>query len=378
MVKNIVNFTFSIYIKIFLLIFFLQFLGCSNSQINNKKETVYNMIGETVVLVNQAENELSKKNIYNLKLYSIDNSGVKSYYKDKVDYTFLNNLLKRTSNSNIPNYSFHNVLYNADGTFTFSSIPRNPSLTIPFQVYADYNFIDSELQEGIFEEQILSINIKNKLKSKFPLRIGVLGTSISAGAHTLSSFYQSSDAQTYHHLVAKALKKSFGSEVLILNYSKNGSTIGDIFNSLPAIIQDNNDLVFIEFGMNDHIGKNWLANKSLFEKNMEKLIKKFKDNDTDVVLVGFFQQNPSWDMEYKGSTKAYNQSIYNLSKKYNCFFADINYEFSKYSQTKIDQDICGDFMHHPTSFGHLLYYKTIMTLFSEKGTTDGDIYNLVN
>lgn len=369
--KNYIN-IFSILCLLFL------FSRCTDSQEANSSVSVYTMIGETIVLKNQQENELSKKSISNLKVYSINSNGVRFYYKENIDYIFSNNLLKRTVNSSIPNYSFHNVLYNTDGTFTFSSLPRNPSLTIPFHVYADYNFVDSESIKGNFEELILSSKLKNKLKSKQLIKIGVMGTSISAGAHTLASFYQDSDKQTYPYLVAKALRNSFGSEVLTSNYSKNGSSIGDIFDSLPTIIKDDNDLVFIEFGMNDHIGENWLGNLPFFEKNMEELIKKFKGNNTDVILVGFFQQNPYWDMEYVGSTRAYNQSIYNLAKKYNCFFADINYEFSKYSQKKIDQDLCGDFMHHPTSFGHLLYYKTIMPLFSEKVTNDGEMYNLVN
>jgi hypothetical protein len=75
---------------------------------------------------------------------------------------------------------------------------------------------------------------------------------------------------------------------------------------------------------------------------------------------------------------AYNQSLYNLAKKHNCYFADINKEFSKYNQTKIKQDLCGDFIHYPTSFGHLLYHKTIIPVFLDKEVSVAFVYSLVN
>lgn len=53
-------------------------------------------------------------------------------------------------------------------------------------------------------------------------------------------------------------------------------------------------------------------------------------------------------------------------------------EFSKYSQTKINNDLCEDFMHHPITFGHVLYYKTITPLFFKNDTRDGLMYHLIN
>ena len=67
-----------------------------------------------------------------------------------------------------------------------------------------------------------------------------------------------------------------------------------------------------------------------------------------------------------------------LALNYGVYFADVNKEFSKYSQEKIIQDFCGDYLHHPTSFGHKLYYKTIIPVFLSDEFSDGYIYGLLN
>lgn len=363
----------------YLFFLFLVFvMGCTKDEANREESSNPKMVGETLVLTDLIENSLIKEEISNLKLYSIDNNRNQVYYKENVDYVVSKNRVKRIVNSSIPNFSKHSVVFNIDGTFTFSPLPRNPSLIIPFQVYADYNFKDLESIQGRFDSNLLSFDIKEKLKNKKQLKIATIGTSISAGAHTLEKFYHDNDIQTYPHLIAKAIKTIHGSDCVVTNYSKDGSSIEDIFSMFPAILQEQNDLVFIEFGMNDHISSNWLVRQASFEKKMAELIETFHENKTDVVLVGFFQQNDLWDLEFKGSTRAYNQSISELAKKYSCYFADVNSEFSKYPQSKINQDLCGDFMHHPTSFGHLLYYKTIIPIFLKNDVNDGFVYNLVN
>lgn len=357
---------------------FLVFFGCTNDKDSNIEISSYKIIGESLVFNNTEDNFLIKKDVYNLTLYSIDKNRDRVYYKENVDYIVLNNKIRRTKNSTIPNFIDHTVVLNSDDSFTFSSSPRNPSLTIPFHVYADYNFSDTEAIHGEFSNNFLSSEFKEKLKNKGGIKIGAIGTSITAGAHTLEKFYFDSDKQTYPYLLAKAITKVYGNDVLVNNYSQVGSSIGYLETVFDAILRDNIDLVLIEFGMNDHIYSWWESGLPSFESSITATIEKFKAHNVDVILVGFFQQNPSWDLEFENSTMAYNQSLYNLAKTNNCYFADINKEFSRYNQTKINQDLCGDFMHHPTSFGHLLYYKTIIPVFLDKEVIDGFVYGLVN
>jgi hypothetical protein len=108
------------------------------------------------VFKNTEDNFLIKKGVDNLMLYSIDKNRERVYYKKNVDYIVVNNSVKRTINSSIPNFVGRNVVVNSDDSFTFSSSPRNPSLTIPYHVYADYNFLDMEIIHGELSNNFLS------------------------------------------------------------------------------------------------------------------------------------------------------------------------------------------------------------------------------
>lgn len=352
--------------------------SCNTDKNENNDIKNGNIIGETLVLTDMTENYFIKKDISDLKIYSIDSLRKKYFWKENIDYIVENNKIRRTSNSNIPNYSEHNVIYNNNKSFTFSAAPRNPPLNIPFQIYADYKFLDFESIKGKYDQNYLSATLKDKLKNKEHIKIGVIGTSITAGAHTLEQFYHNSDKESYPYLLAKGMKKLYGNNVFITNYSKSGSSIDYLETVFQKVMEDENDLVLIEFGMNDHLYSSWELEMPRFDSNISSAIEKFKDHNIDVMIVGFFQQNPQWDLEFQNSTIAYNQLLFKLGEKYNCYFADVNKEFSKYSQTKINQDFCGDFMHHPTSFGHLLYYKTIIPAFLKKEVTDGFLYSLIN
>lgn len=359
-------------------LFFFILFGCSRDKESDLRLGSYGIIGESLVLRNTDENTLVKKSISNLKLYSIDGLSGRTYYKENIDYLVVHNRIRRTINSSIPDFASHSVITNPEGVFTFSSSPRNPSLTIPFHVYADYNFSDIETVNGVFNRSFLSVSTKDKLKNKESIKIGAIGTSITAGAHTLERFYFDSDKQSYIYLLANAVNKIYKNKVLVNNYSQGGSSVNDAFDLLPSILEDQNDILVIEFGMNDHINSNWSTNLPSFEDKLGTLIVEFQKRKTDVIIIGFFQQNPNWDAEFDGSTIAFNKVLSNLAKKYDCYFADINGEFSKYSQKKINEDLCGDFMHHPTSFGHLLYYKTIIPIILSDNKNDGFVYGLIN
>lgn len=365
--------------RVFICLFSCLFFCCNSDKFENQDVKNGSIIGETFVLTDLSQNQLVKKKISDLKIYSIDNARNKHFWKKNIDYIVEDNRIKRTADSNIPNFSKHKVVYNnSDSTFTFTSSPRNPSLNIPYQLYADYKFSDFELIRGKYDRGYLSTTLKDKIKKKEQIKIGVIGTSITAGAHTLEQFYHQSDKESYSYLLAKGIQKLYGNNVIITNYSKGGSSIDHLDTVFKNVIEDENDLVLIEFGMNDRLSSSWELGVSRFELTITGAIEKFKAQNIDVILVGFFQQNPRWELEFSNSTMVYNQSLYRLGEKHNCYFADVNKEFSKYSQTKINQDLCGDFMHHPTSFGHLLYYKTIIPAFLNEEVTDGFLYNLIN
>ena len=364
--------------KLILVILIFLSAACSNVDKELISKTENRINGETITLSGFEENNLLKKNISNLKLYSFDNGKNKVYYKENLDYVVVGNRIKRIKDSKIPDFAFHKVVLNDDLSFTFAASPRNPELTIEYQVFCDYDYTDMESLQGYYKSSFLSSEIKDRLKNKKAIKIAVIGTSISAGAHTWAQYYEESDRETYPYLVATAIENKFGSQVTINNYSMGGSSLSYLEESYESIIAENYDLIFIEFGMNDHLYSLWLEQLPNFESVMSSIVKTSRQKDVNIILVGFFQQNLSWDLEFMGSTNAYNKSLFDIARQYNYYFADINKEFSKYDANKINRDLCGDYLHHPTTFGHQLYYKTIMPVFFEDSVSDGTLYKLVN
>lgn len=73
--------------------------------------------------------------------------------------------------------------------------------------------------------------------------------------------------------------------------------------------------------MNDHAIQNPL-NKEITESfylDMKSIVEIFQKSDIDVILVGFFQQNPEWEMENPIATDRYNELLKRVATESNIF-----------------------------------------------------------
>jgi lysophospholipase L1-like esterase len=319
--------------------------------------------GETLTLSGDQLNSLYKTEFSELKLYSITSSGNIRYYFEGIDFIIENNQIRRTDSSLIPDFTGHQIIYNSEGKFTWNPEPnRNPELTIPYQIYADYQF-NVESDRFIKPANFISRHLYEKLCQRKQVIIVTVGTSITFGAHTYQHYYNKSDSQSYPYLVAVALNKIYGVECQIINESTDGGGVNQI-QDLTTILAINPDVVFIELGMNDHDGEN--PDIKYFYNSINNAVIKFKDNNIDVVLLGFFQQIESWEQERQEHTIAFNAVLSEIASLSDVYFCDIYNFFELIDKNKLYKDYTGDFMHHPTSFGHQLYYLNIMPFFIDK------------
>ena len=128
---------------------------------------------------------------------------------------------------------------------------------------------------------------------------------------------------------------------------------------LDLILLENPDIVILELGMNDHLGNS----SDYYLSSLERAINVFKQKGIEIILVGFFQQNSDWELENIKNTIEYNEILKKLSIDYGLYFADIYSAFELIDKDKLYKDLTGDFMHHPTSFGHQLYYLEVIPFF---------------
>lgn len=316
----------------------------------------YSIIGETIALSGENPSMLTKPHSLILKVYKLDANGLETVFKEGTDYITSGTAIMRTPTSKIPDFSTHKMILNSNGKFTWQPDPnRNPQLSLFWQVMVDYKTIKDSII--IANNDKISAGLRNKIVSGSKIAITCIGTSITAAAHTLPRYYQNSDTAGYAYLVARGLKKISGNNVLVTNLSEGGATTSLFTSKLPNIISSKPDIVFVEFGMNEHLigaDMDWNLSK------MEAGIKLLRENEIDCILVGFFQQNPFWELESVESTVYFNNKLREMAARNNIYFSDIYRQFNQFSQEKLYRDLTGDFHHHPTEFAHKLYYLSIM------------------
>lgn len=100
-----------------------------------------------------------------------------------------------------------------------------------------------------------------------------------------------------------------------------------------------------------------------------------------MILIGFLQQNMKWDLEepiYPEATLKYNEIIEKIAKNYNAPFIDIYNQFQEISQRKdLIEDLTVDWMHHPTDFGHKVYFSMLLPYFIKEVMSSNSVANWV-
>lgn len=336
--------------------------GCRNSSVDQQSYP-YRIKGETITLTSTEWNSLWKRDVDNISLYAIEPSGNKVVYNQGVDYEVSENRIRRTTNSRIIDFAQHKVVYGENGKFRWASEPnRNPELTLPYQIYVDYSYADMPVT--IRPSERISKSLFEKMEKGNAIKIVTSGTSITYGVDTYERYYNDSDIQTYPHLIAKALNAIYGIDCQIVNLSVNGGDVSQI-QDISNIIAEKPDVVVFELGMNDHNGSN--PPQEYYLNSLRKAIQECQSCEIDVILIGFFQQIESWEREYPQNTIAYNRILKELAAQYNIYFSDIYNSFeTKISKDKLYKDYLGDYIHHPTSFGHQLYYLDVVPFFINK------------
>lgn len=347
--------------------------GCRNSSVDQQSYP-YRIKGETITLTSTEWNSLWKRDVDNISLYAIEPSGNKVVYNQGVDYEVSENRIRRTTNSRIIDFAQHKVVYGENGKFRWASEPnRNPELTLPYQIYVDYSYADTPVT--IRPSDKASRRLRTKIEQREPLKLVAIGTSISFGAHTFDQYYNNSDKQTYYQLTSRFISAYYNINCTSINLSTDGGGVSQILDLRP-VIQADPDVVVLELGMNDHLGLS--PNMDAYKSAIEQAIIELKEQQIDVILVGFFQQNKDWELEYPNNTILYNAALKELSNTHNVYFADVYTLFEKMDKLKLYKDYMGDYIHHPTSFAHQLYYLELTSFFIDKPISENSLLQILD
>lgn len=350
----------------------LLFLSCTNNSMYEDENVV--ILGETFGL----KGDVPKQFLYDIEeiiaVYGYDDNGNKINFSSNDYYVDLEkNTIARTVNSAMPNFDAYSVNFDENGTFTFNSEPRNPPLCKQFQIYVDY--IAKENARAISPDH--NSFFENK-PNELP-KIAVFGDSIANAAQTTAQYFQGTDSDGFVGLLRTFLQTEYGSEnVVVDNFSKTDMSIDLLVADKEKVINGSYNTVIIEYGMNDHLSG---VEGGIFLTKLQELCTYFSEKGIYMILIGFFQQNTKWDLEepiYPKATLKYNEIIEKVAKNHNVPFIDIYNEFQKISRRKnLIEDLTVDFMHHPTDFGHKVYFSMLLPYFIKEAMPSNSVANWV-
>lgn len=196
----------------------------------------------------------------------------------------------------------------------------------------------------------------SKLGAKQPLRLVVLGDSISAG-YNASGFTKAPPFQPpYAGLVAQELQGRFESQVTLTNLSQAGTKASWGLTMMPQLKAAAPDLVILGFGMNHR------ESAVLYETEMRQLVAAVRGAapDADIILVASMTANPLYRpaplfVEYRDALNRLESS--------NIAVADVTAVWLELLRRKPFLDLTGNNINHPNDFGHRVYAQVILQLF---------------
>lgn len=201
-----------------------------------------------------------------------------------------------------------------------------------------------------------------RLASRQPVKVVVLGDSISTGLNASGVVGAPPGLLGYPDLVAERLRRRFGGPVTLVNFSVSGMGAPWGIAQMPAAIAEQPDLFLIAFGMNDASARTSPAD---FLKNIRQMADAMRSARPacDVIGVATMTANPAWNCSAPELYRAYRDELVTLRAP-GLAVADVTSVWSWIVGRKYYLDLTGNGVNHPNDFGHRLYADVILALLA--------------
>jgi acyl-CoA thioesterase-1 len=199
-----------------------------------------------------------------------------------------------------------------------------------------------------------------KLEKKQPVKIALIGDSISAGGSASATMRQPPLLPPFDRLVVDRLRKSYGGEINLVNLAKGGQITEWALTQVPLIIEQKPDLLMIAFGMNDGSGR---IEPGRFAATHRKLIDEIRAGlpEVDIILVSPMHGNPEWTAGAPDLYPQYRDQLATFSGP-GIALADVTTPYGEILARKSYADLTVNGVNHPNDFGHRIYAQVISGL----------------
>ena len=203
-----------------------------------------------------------------------------------------------------------------------------------------------------------------KLSNKQPVRIVVLGDSISTGCNA-SGWAEGAPFQpAYPDLLRLHLEDLYQSQVQVTNLSVGGMDTGWALTMIDKVVEPRPDLVIVAFGMNDAAGRSARE----YQANIEGVVSRVRERlpDVEFVLVASMLGNRGWTRLRHELFPEYRDALAKLRGP-GVALADLTSVWTRFLELKQDWDQTGNGVNHPNDFGHRVYAQVITALLVPNG-----------
>lgn len=192
-----------------------------------------------------------------------------------------------------------------------------------------------------------------RLRDGKPLRVTVLGDSISTGANASGATGAAPWQPPYPQLVADVLQSRYRSSVTVTNFSVGGMDVRWGLTQVGKVIDSNPELVLLAFGMNDASGRRTPDEYARMTNEIVKAISVAKP-DCEFLLVATMTGNPDWSYAAPELYPKYRDALAGIERQ-GVAVANVTALWMAVVSKKSFMDITGNGVNHPNDYGHRLY-----------------------
>ncbi|HOW65605.1 MAG TPA: SGNH/GDSL hydrolase family protein [Candidatus Paceibacterota bacterium] len=197
------------------------------------------------------------------------------------------------------------------------------------------------------------------LQRRQPLRIALLGDSISTGCNASGWANVAPFQPAYQDLFTLNLRRAYGVSVALTNFAVGGTDTAWGLTTINQVADTRPDLVLLAFGMNDASGRP----AGEYQANIRRMIDAVRkaQPDTEFILIATMLGNRDWTLLRHELFGPYRDALGALCQP-GIVLADMTSLWDVLLQRKKDWDLTGNGVNHPNDFGHRIYAQVLSAL----------------
>ena len=330
------------------------------------------MRGESVIFIKDKEGDASVALLFEpTKILSITSSSGAIQYREGSDYVFKpgTRTISLPATSTIP-FKTPAQLRVPAGSQQFNLTHRDGNGEILFGAKHEYhdmqvlvNYTHKAGEWTAYKPAFSGAQLPNtlhKLAGHEPLKVVLLGDSISTGCNASGWAGVAPYLPAYSDLLTRTLEEVYKSKVTLKNFSVGGkdSPWGAQI-AKQQVAPEKPDLVILAFGMNDASGRS----AAEFQANMKAQIDAVRQAQPkcEFILVATMLGNPDWTALHAELFPQYRDALAKLCDT-GVVLADVTAVYEELLKHKKYADITGNGVNHPNDFGHRIYAMVLSSL----------------